>query len=152
MSPTNVSSSGTIFWKFVFPIFWTVFFLTLALGVTFSEIKPTAIPKMAFSILLWLTLSLGVLLMVLTLLRLKRVEMDGEFLYVTNYFKWYRYPYHNVASLTERDFVLFKLVTVAFNEPGKFGKRVFFLANHRRLDAFLQEHPEVAKQVFGGAG
>ncbi len=140
----NVSSQLTLFWKFLVPVFWLSFFLTLTLGFTFSEVSVTGVPRSYVIILGFVTLALGLILFLMTLLRLKRVEMDEHFIYVSNYIKWYKYPYHNVASMTERDLVLLKLVFIKFKEPGNFGKSVFFLANHRALNAFLEENPEVA--------
>ncbi len=144
----NITSSSTIFWKFFLPTFWIVFFTTITLGLIFSEIKPTSIPKEYFSVLMVVTLLLGIGFFLLSTIRLKRVEMDGEFLYVTNYFKWYRYPYHNIDRIIERDMVLLKVITVKFKESGNFGKKIFFLANHRKLNEFLKENPTVTKQLF----
>ncbi len=145
---TTVSSSGTLFWKFFFPSFWGVFFLTLTLGMIFTDVQPATIPKNYFSALLGITLLLGIALFAMTILRLKRVEMDKDFVYVTNYFKWFRYPYHNVDRIKESDFLLFKVITIYFKEKGAFGKKIFFLANHRKLNEFLQQHPDVVKTLF----
>ncbi|MGK0389683.1 MAG: hypothetical protein ACI94Y_002427 [Maribacter sp.] len=144
----NVTSSATLFWKIFFPTFWIVFFFTLAMGLAFSEIKPTSIPKEAFTILMFVTLILGIILLYLTVIRLKKVEMDEDFIYVTNYFKWYKYPYHNVDRIIEKDLVLAKIITLKFKEPGKFGKKIFFLANHRKLNEFLEEYPQVTEKLF----
>jgi hypothetical protein len=144
----NITSSATLFWKIFFPTFWIVFFFTLAMGLAFSEIKPTSIPKNAFTILMFVTLALGIILFYLTIIRLKKVELDEDFIYVTNYFKWYKYPYHNVDRIIEKDLVLAKIITLKFKEPGKFGKKIFFLANHRKLNEFLEEHPQVTEKLF----
>ncbi len=144
----TVSSSATIFWKFFFPCFWGVFFLTLTLGMIFTDVQPTSMPKTYFSILLGGTLLLGLVLFAMTVFRLKRVEMDEQFVYVTNYFKWFRYPYHNIDRITEKDWMLFKTVTIILKEKGTFGKKIFFLANHRKLNGFLKENPEVIRTLF----
>lgn len=144
----NVTSSATVFWKFFFPTFWIVFFGTLTLGIIFTDIKPTGIPKNAFSILMCITLLLGIILFYLTIIRLKKVEMDGESFYVTNYFKWYKYSYDSIDRIVEKDLVLAKVVTIKLKQKGKFGKKMFFLANHRALNEFLKENPEVTQQLF----
>lgn len=144
----NVTSAATIFWKFFFPTFWIVFFSTLTLGLIFAEVKPTTIPKSAFTGLMCVTLGLGIFLFYLTIIRLKKVEMDPEFIYVTNYFKWFKYPYHNIERISQRDLVLLKVVTIKFKEKGHFGKKIFFLANHRELNEFLKENPEVTEKLF----
>jgi len=144
----NVTSSATIFWKFFFPTFWTVFFTTLTLGIIFTDIKPTGIPKSAFTTLMCITLGLGIILFYMTIIRLKKVEMDGGSFYVTNYFKWYKYSYGSIDRIIEKDLMLVKIITIKFKEKSKFGKKVFFLANHRALNEFLKENPEVTQQLF----
>lgn len=144
----NVTSSTTIFWKFFFPTFSIVFVSVLTLGIIFSDIKPTTLPKSTFSTLLVVILILQIVLFYLSIMKLKKVEMDEDFIYVTNYFKWYKYPYHNIDRVIERDWVLAKVITLKFKEPGKFGKRIFFLANHRKLNEFLKENPEAIQRLF----
>lgn len=147
----NVTSAATIFWKFFFPTFWIVFFTTLTLGLIFAEVSPTSIPKNAFVGLMCVTLLLGITLFYLSIIRLKKVEMDLDYIYVTNYFKWFKYPYHNIERISQKDLVLLKVITFTFKEKGHFGKRIFFLADHRQFDTFLKENPSVTKQLLGVA-
>lgn len=144
----NVTSSTTIFWKFFFPTFCIVFVTVITLGIIFSDIKPTSLPKNAFSTLLLVILFLQIVLFYFSIIKLKKVEMDQDFIYITNYFKWFKYPYHNIDRIIERDWVLAKVITLKFKEPGHFGKKIFFLANHRKLNEFLENNPEAIQKLF----
>ena len=79
---------------------------------------------------------------VFTLMRLVRVEADEQFLYVTNYFKAARYPYHNIETLQESQFLGFMLINVVFKQSGIFGKRINFVASKQLYRSFWEQHPD----------
>ena len=144
----RVSSNMTLFLKLFIPTFWVVFFGITTLALFFYDFKYAGdIPA---SYLKWLAVLvyLGSLLLIYaTLIQLKRVEMGPRFVYVTDYFKNYRYPYHNVRAMKVYNFYLFRLARLEFKVPGSFGKRIFFIPNARRLEDFLMEHPEVSFEI-----
>lgn len=90
----------------------------------------------------------GIFLFYKTLLQLKRVEMDADFVYVTNYHKHARYPYHNIEKIEELDYLVFNLVRIHLREPGYFGKRISFIPSKKRFQDFLNEHPEVVGDLI----
>lgn len=146
----RLSSNATLLLKFFIPVFWIVLFgaITLvALSYQYDNVGGTpAIYFKAGMVFFYVT---GVLLFAFTLLRLKRVEADGDFLYVTNYFKTARYPFHNVAHLRLSRFLFLQLATVHLHESGIFGKRLFFLASRHLTDAYFNTYPERKAQLLG---
>lgn len=141
----RVSTNLTLFLKFFIPVFWGVLFgaVTLALWLApaayFGDVPMTSLRwGMTF---LYLT---SLALYVVVLLPLLRIEMDGEVIYATNYFKAARYPYHNVERIVESRFLFFMVVTVFLKTPGRFGRRLRFIASNRLYRDFLAEHPQVA--------
>jgi len=86
-------------------------------------------------------------LLYLSLVQLKRVEMDDLFVYASNYFKTYRYPFHNIEKITERDAGLFHLVRIHLKSPGRFGKTLTFLLDEPMFRDFLEKHPDVAATI-----
>ncbi len=84
-------------------------------------------------------------------MRLKRVELDGEFVYVTNYFKTFRYPYSNVERMDESDYLFFRSMHIHLKEGGNFGKRITFVVSQKLMDDFLKGHPDVARHFLGEA-
>lgn len=144
----NVSSNWTLALKLCLPTVYICFFGGFTLAVFFTEVQFVGpLPAPIFKLLLCGILVFGVGFLYWSVMRLKRVAMDPHFLYATNYFKNYRYPYHNIEKVVESDWLLFKTVHVYFKEPGSFGKKISFLVNKKRFQTFLNEHPEVVKEL-----
>jgi len=147
----HVSSSLTLFLKYGFPVGWTVFFgaMTIAFWLI-NEVNVVAgMPVSTFRIMMTVGFLSGVLLLYWALMRIKRVEMDEQFIYVTNYFKNVRYPYHQVEKVVDKDYYFFRSVHIHLKEAATFGKKISFVASRDRLDNFLKEHPEVTAQLDG---
>lgn len=142
----HISTNATLFLKFAIPIVWMVFFGSFMIGAWLVEATPETGPSMPLRIGLTLFFFVGVAFFYWTCLRLKRIEVDNEFVYVTNYFKTFRYPWHNVEKIEEKDFLFFRTVYFYFKTPGQFGQKVYCVASQKRLNEFIQTYPEVAGQ------
>ena len=70
--------------------------------------------------------------------------MDEGNVYASNYFKTYRYPFHNIEKITERDLGLFSLLKIYLKTPGKFGKKITFILDEAMLKDFFDKNPEAA--------
>ena len=147
----RVSTNLTLFYKFFIPIFWIVFFGSVTVAVLaypFAYIGN--IPAGSFRLgILFIYLS-GVLLLAFSLMRLKRVETDDHFFYVTNYFKTARYPFHSIERVVERKFFFFNTATIYFKEKGIFGKRAFFVPSNLRFRDFWDANPALKEQLLAG--
>lgn len=148
----RLSSNATLLLKFFIPVFWIVFFGAITLAALLYQYDYVGnTPAVYFKggmVFFYVT---GVLLFAFTLLRLKRVEADAGFLYVTNYFKTARYPFHSVAHLRLSRFLFLQLATVHFRESGIFGKRIFFLASRHLVDGYFTAYPELRSQLLDEA-
>ena len=129
--------------KFFIPVFWIVFFGAFTTASMMYQFEYFGnIPASTFRVIVVLFYLSGVAMFVFTLMRLVRVEADEQFLYVTNYFKTARYPYHNIEALQESDFLGFMLINVIFKESGTFGKRVNFVASKQLYRSFWEQHSD----------
>ncbi|MEL6636012.1 MAG: hypothetical protein AAFW73_08780 [Bacteroidota bacterium] len=145
----RVSTSATILLKFFLPTFWMVFFGSIAGALLLSEqdfygrisIFSIRIGMIGFFLF-------GVAVLYWSVMRLKRVEMDPHFVYVTNYFKTYRYPYHNIEKMTESDYLFFRSIHIHLKEAGNFGRKITFVVSQKLFKDFLSEHPEIAQQLI----
>lgn len=143
----HVSSSSTLFLKIVIPTVWIVFFGVFTLAMWFSRNEPVgSFSPLTFNIGLTLFFIIGVSLLYWSLMRLKRVEMDHESVYVTNYFKTYRYSWDSVEKIEESDYLFFKSVHLHLKKAGNFGKKMTFVASQKRFNEFIAEHTELIKQ------
>lgn len=145
MKVHEVSSRLTPFAKLFFPVFWMAFFGAFAIAALLTDMEPyTHVSNGTFRLGVVGFFLAGAALLLLTLVRLKWVAFDESQIYVSNYFKQYRYPWSLVTAIEERDLVLASLVTIRFAQKGYFGDKIHFLANERRLQRFLDEHPHLA--------
>jgi hypothetical protein len=131
----HLSSNLTVILKYFVPLVWTVFFGALCIIFWMTdELMIGNLDLFIFRIGWTSFFLIGTILMIFSLMRLMRVESDGAFIYITNYFKIYKYPIPNVQKITTKDYSFFKLATIHFIEPGFFGKRVVFMQSRNRFE------------------
>ena len=148
MKPVRVSSSSTLFLKIFLPTVWIVFFGAFTLFIIFGAGRNFPdIPGIRIGAVLFY--AAGLLLLYFTLLRLKRVEMDDDHVYVTNYFKTYRYTFQSVTRIQEIDMLLLTLVILTLAEKGAFGRKIAFVRRKKVWNEFIASHPEQLSHTLG---
>ena len=144
----RISSNLTLFFKIFIPTFWIVFFGAVLAAAILTPYEHVAqIRRGPFQISVLLFFLSGVVMLYFTLMQLKRVEMDSRFIYATNYFKTYRYPYHNIERIEVNRFLFFNSAVVHLQQGGRFGSQILFIPSLFRLRDFLENHPEVSQQL-----
>ena len=136
--------------------------LTIALRIALPTIWFTAIVS-TFVMLMWAVrgkaglfsnpyIWIGILLILVTgyafthfiLWRLYRIDMDGDHLYVSNYFRTYKYPYAEVVSISDAGIWKERIYRVTLKSKGSFGQHLYFLASKTLWLDFKNEHPELS--------
>lgn len=140
----RISTNATLILKFFIPTVWITFFGAVTVAAFLSKGTFYGIPGSAFKAIVFAFFALGCLFWWLTVLRLKRMEIDEEFLYVTNYFKTYRYPFSSVEKLNLKDFRFFKTLVVQLKETGSFGEKMTCIISEKLFNDFMEGHPKVA--------
>jgi hypothetical protein len=83
--------------------------------------------------LIWLSLLIilgsGLAFIKFVLWRLYRVDMDDRFLYVSNYFKTYKYELTDIESISESKIIPSRVFCIHLKSKGSFGKNIYFLAS-----------------------
>lgn len=144
----QVSSNLTLVLKIFFPTFWLVFFGLLALAVWLvGPERGGMLARWDFRLGITVFFIAGAALLYFTLLQLKRVEMDSDYIFVTNYFKSVRYSWSDVEKIVSQPFLSFYIVYIHLKAPGSFGRRIIFLASRTRWRLLLADHPERAALV-----
>lgn len=142
----QLSSSLTLFWTIAIPTIWTAFFGIFTVALWFSSRTYYGFVSAGIlKIVIPLILLGGLLLLYFTTLRFKRVDIDKDFLYATNYIKTYRYPWHNIKHIKTQKGVLFNKGIITLKDGGHFGTRMVFLLSNRRWREFVNE------DIFGVA-
>jgi len=145
---TRLSSNWTLFHKFFIPTFWIVLLGACVVATwimdisTFASMRPTT-----FGIILTTIYLLGILYFYSFTLRLKRVEIDEQYIYITNYFKNYRYPHEDIDYVEERLRPLFSRSTVHLKGSGSLGNKITYIPVKTWLQDFLREHPSVYIEI-----
>ena len=137
----RISSNWTIFYKIFIPTAWLTFFGLFTLAILLSD--PTSLPfgggsvfKIGF--LVFFLLFFGI--MWLTIMRLKRIDMGADGLYVSNYFKTYRYRLSDIESIKEWDFMIVTIGMIKLKEKGMLGQKLYFLISKIHYNDFLSKH------------
>ena len=136
----QLSSSLTLMWAVAVPTMWSAFFGIFTLAIFFSSRTYYGfVSATVLKIIIPLILIVGLLLMYLTIMRFKRIDIDADFLYATNYIKTYRYPWHNVKNIKTKKGLFFNKGTISLKEGGQFGSEFTFLLSNRRWREFINE-------------
>lgn len=149
----RISTNLTLFLKLFIPVFWIVFFGSVTAAAMLYQFEYVGdIPARTFRLLTAAFYLSGLLLLAFTLMRLKRVEVDEEFFYVTNYFKTARYPFHNIEKVEVSHFFFFRTATIYFRKPGIFGRRATFVPTGYRFREFWETHPDLRERLLVEGG
>jgi len=136
----QLSSSLTLMWAVAVPTMWFAFFGIFALAIFVSSRSYYGfVSATILKIIIPLILLAGLLLMFITVMKFRRIDIDADFLYATNYIKTYRYPWHNVKSIKTKKGLFFNKGIISLKEGGKFGANMTFLLSNRRWREFINE-------------
>ncbi|MBN1532005.1 MAG: hypothetical protein JXA20_05025 [Spirochaetes bacterium] len=134
----TVSSLFTFFYKLVLPI---IVLGGIGVGVVIFLVQ-TAQPAQAVTVVAVMVM-VAVMLYWLTM-RLKRVAMDDQYLYISNYLREIRVRRDQIVKVTENRWINIHPVTVYFRSATEFGDRIVFMPTVRAF-AFFSSHPIVAE-------
>jgi len=110
-------------------------------------VEPNKFGGLDMSSLRWgatFTLIVGVASFLVLTWPLKRVETDGERVYVSNYFRtaFYRWD-QDIESLKEFRFLFFRIGVIELNGIGSFGRKMRFVMSRRLVEKFREDFPGV---------
>jgi hypothetical protein len=124
--------------KIVLPGFWTtVFGVATINGFILSDEGPQSSAAWA-SLLVWIA---GSAFLLWDAVRLKVVNVDEHFLYVSNFLKEIVIPLANIYDVTENIWLNTHPVTIHLKRPSEFGDRIVFMPKSKFL--FFSPHPVV---------
>jgi hypothetical protein len=140
----RLSSNATLFLKLFLPVFWTTIMTGIALVAWLNDAGKFG--GLDMSSLRWgslFALVMGVAVFALIFWPLKRVETDGEKVYVSNYFRTAFYHWNrDVEAFYQDRFLFWKIATIELNGKGSFGRKMRFVPSKKLLEAFREEFPK----------
>src|SRR5215471_16998914 len=119
----TVSSSLTFLYKFVFTTVWSGGFGLGTVAMFLSDKAEVREMRWQFAAA-WL---IGSALIWWTCARLKRVELDGSTLVISNYRDDIRVQASDIASVRQNRLINLRPVTVTFKTPTPFGPAIIFI-------------------------
>ncbi len=144
----RVSSNLTLALVLFVPIVWTTFFGAFTIAVWAYRFDYFgSVPGAALRWGMLAFVASGLAFFYFTFWRLKRVEIDDRFLYVTNYFKHVRYPFHQVENIWVLNWRLFHIIRIRLKTSGSFGRDVYFIPTGRVFEEFAEQHPELSARL-----
>ncbi len=139
----RVSSQLTIVLRIALPTAWLTLILsiTILLGWTVrGTARLFAHPFMWLSLLF--ILGSGFAFIKFLLWRLYRVDMDDRFLYLSNYFKTYKYELTDIESITDSKLLPGRVFCIHLKSKGSFGKNIYFLAAQSLWKDYVETHQQ----------
>jgi hypothetical protein len=139
MSPAQVvlSSRLTYFTKVIFPIMWIGGFGAGTAALWASNGAPNQMKWAFLTVLIVGSPSIW-----WTCVRLKKVRVDGDTLYVSNYLKEIALPLDVVERVTENRWINIRPVTLYFRRFTDFGSKTVFMPKTRIMLPW-RSHPVV---------
>lgn len=144
----QISSNTTLLFKTFLPIFWLVFFGAFCISTFF--LKESYIGQVSidfFRILCIAFYLLGAVLLAFSVMRLKRIEIGDQEIFISNYIKSYKYKQADIESITIQNLLLVKLMLITFKGPTSFGLKIRALASEKKLKKALETYPGFAELI-----
>lgn len=128
MPRRRISSLLTFVYKFIFPPFFiiggVVFFRDTARGIlSFPDLFPFVFAGLVYALI--------VPLLLWQFIKIKTVEIDEDYLYVSNYLKEARIPLADVYDVTNTPWLQPDYITLHLHRPSEFGDRIVFIPPYR---------------------
>jgi len=147
MQERTLSSAWTFWTKFLFPAIWILGFGYLTL---FWSGGP---PETKFVFLVvWIV---GTTSILWVYVGLKRVRMDEQQLYVSNYIQEIHIPFSAITEVKQNRWINSRPITIYFRDATQFGDKVTFMPKQRiqfwSVDPVVNELKRLAGLVAPGA-
>ncbi len=146
LSTRTISSSRTFLMKVVVPVSWISMFgwgtIMLWLNAMHGQNNEPPTYEMKFAFLAaWIG---GTAFLLWSCARLKRVRIDDDNLYISNFRGEMSVPLSAIADVTENRWINNHPVTIHFRKDMGFGRSIIFMPTYRFL-GFWSSHPVVAE-------
>jgi hypothetical protein len=134
----TLSSLQTFIFKFIFPVVWIGLWGVGTLTMFLNPQDRPDVPPRGLFLLIWF---LGVAVILWSCVRLKKVSVDENFLYVSNYLKEISIPLSDIYDVTENVWLNIHPVTIHLKSPSAFGRKISFMPQAKFT--FFSSHPVV---------
>ena len=140
----RVSSQLTIMLRIALPTIWLTAIISIGVLLSIAVSGKAGLFSNPFIwIGLLLILGSGFAFIKFLLWRFYRVDMDDRFIYISDYFRTFKYPHTAVESIRDSNTLPGRVFCITLKSKGSFGKKIYFLASQALWKDFIEEHPGV---------
>jgi hypothetical protein len=126
--------------KFIYPALW-ILWGSAFLSAFFDGSKGADAPIKWIILIMWVA---GFAFICWSSVRLKKVSVDDDFLYVSNFIKEISIPLSDIYDVTENVWVSIHPVTIHLKSQSEFGDKIVFMPT-TRFFPFFSSHPVVSE-------
>lgn len=137
----EISSKQTFFLKIILPFFFVALITTVTFGIISSSPKGAVVTIVVLFPVIGLV---GISAMYLTVMRYKKVSVDDEFLYVSNYRKEIKIPLWNIADAKEIKWIRTRPIAIYLKTDSEFGRKIVFMPKFNGFRVFA-DNPLIAE-------
>ncbi len=128
----SLSSARTVLYKFILPPLWVIF-------IIIELVQPSRTGEEMVDVIIGMLL---VLLYLGWIATVKKVRIDGDYFYVSNYFKKVKYHIDEVHSFSGLSVLNPDVVWIRLKTKSDFGRSIMFIP-HFRISFGMTSHPVV---------
>ena len=145
----RVSSQLTIFLRVALPTVWFTLILsiTILLGWTIRG-KAGLLSNPIIWISLLIVLGTGFIFIWFILWRFYRIDLDDDYLYISNYLRTFKYPISDLESIHESSILPGRIFRIRLKNRGTFGQNIYFLASQVLWKDYIDLHPSVKALII----
>lgn len=145
----RVSSQLTIFLRIFIPTVWFTFIGSVVVLLVWAVRGKAGLLGNPFIwVGLLLILGCGYAVIHFFLWRLYRVDMDDQYVYISNYFKTYRYNFDDIDTITDSKTLPGRVFCIHLKAKGSLGQSIYFLASQVLWKDYLMSHDKVREKTF----
>ena len=138
----RISSQLTIILRIMLPTGWLTLILSIVILLGWTVRGKAGLMANPFIwIGLLLILGTGFAFIKFILWRLYRIDMDERYLYVSNYFKTYKYELTDIESILDSKILPGRVFCIRLKSKGSFGKNIYFLASQVLWKEYIETQP-----------
>ena len=137
----RLSSSLTLGIALFFPVCWFVFFGSLTLFILATDPEDLPITHVGtFKLVLLTCYVMFAFLIYKVPMKLKRVELETDQLFVTNYFKTINFEFQQISKINAKPIFGLALVTLILDYKSFFGKKIRFITDEEKCKFLIDKY------------
>lgn len=144
----RISSNMTLAYKIFFPTFWYVFMGLLTTYIVFADPETTplfnTIQAKAIFVVVFLFFAF---LIYRSFVILLRMEIADTGIYMSNYFKTYRYNIEDIESISTSKFLFFRVLRIRMKQKTSLGKSFKVLYKEIYWSEVLDTYPLLKSKI-----